>query len=150
MLMLALSLYFIDIIFWLICKQWLMQSFFAFILISWFATKKSTRTHKKLIWLCVGLVMQNTIRYQNFLVALAVTVTIVFGLQAISNHFDTTKSMYAYLFLVGFYITELFFVKKLILGLSDGGYFTVEAFLVTMIAMSILMGIRGNRPTLFN
>lgn len=149
MLALALGFYATDILFWLICKQWLLQSLLVFILISWTFNNKKTMQTNTLAWIWIFLVLQNTLRYGNFLAAIVSSSTIIFLLSYISSHFDTSKPLYAFLILLGFYLYELIFIKMLILNLSGGGYFTCEAFLVNIGTMSIFMGMRGNRWAFF-
>ena len=149
MFAIAISLYFLDFVCALFFEQWIIQSFFAFFMARWFLQHKGFENTISSYTLLTMLTLQNTVRYGNFLVALTVTATLIGGLIAIKMRFDTSKSLYAQLFLLGFYILEFFMVKKWALSLSCGGYFTCKTFLATLIMMSLLMGIRGNRPFIF-
>lgn len=149
MLAATVGFYLLDIIMWLVCKQWLLQSLLVFILISWSLNHKKMMQTNNLSWLCLFLILQNTLKYGNFLAALTCSTTVIFCLSYLSSHFDTSKPLYAFLFLLGFYFYELIFIKTVILGFSGCGYFTCEAFLVNIGAMSIFMGIRGNRLLFF-
>ena len=145
MFVLALAFYFLDFISWIYFEQWLVQSFFILLLISWFSRSKQLQQPHKHTLFALMLIMQSTIRYGSFLVATTTVLTLYMGLFALQTFFDTTKPFYPHLFLAGFYLFEFLMIKKWALSLIGGGYFTYKVFLVNLILMSFLMGMRGNR-----
>ena len=149
MIMIALGLYFLDFVLAILCEQWIIQSFFIFFLCSSFLAPQKNGCSFSYCLMLTLLTMQNTLRYGNFLIALTVTASLVLAIAFLKTRFDTSKLSYAQVFLLGFYLFEFFIIKKWALSLLGGGYFTCITFLVTLVMMSLLMGMQGNRPSFF-
>jgi len=145
MLIIGLGLYLLDFILWNNFHSWIIQLFTPYVLINLFTQgKKKTKNNNWSFYILLFL-WQTSVRYGNFTIAAATTTTLFILIFFAKNQLESSNSSYPFLFLFGLFAFEYGFVKPIILQKATSLYFTGSSFCISMIAMSLIMGMRGNR-----